>query len=173
MNPAKEAIEELVRHYGLSPLPVEGTLVRGTYQSAQKDSEGRSTVSTMMGLYCESPQSLSCFHRLDYDEVWHFYEGDPLELHLLYPDGSTQTVVMGRDRQKGQLCQFVIPAHVWQGGCIVPGGAYALFGCTVAPAFTPSCFEAGLCDELIKAYPDKEAVIRKLSVNGDVRRMPD
>jgi hypothetical protein len=65
-------------------------------------------------------------------------------LYLLHPDGSSEEVVMGPDLTAGQQVQFTVPAGVWQGGCLAEGGEYALFGCTMAPGFTPGCFEAGL-----------------------------
>ena len=35
-----------------------------------------------VGLFCEDPPSRSLFHRLEFDELWHFYAGDPLRLVL-------------------------------------------------------------------------------------------
>ena len=50
-----------------------------------------------VGLFCDDPPSRSLFHRLAFDEVWHFYAGDPLRLVLLHPDGSDEEVVLGGD----------------------------------------------------------------------------
>jgi predicted cupin superfamily sugar epimerase len=68
------------------------------------------------------PPSRSLFHRLAYDEIWHFYAGDPLRLVLLHPDGSDEEVVLG-DAVEGHAVQHVIPAGTWQAGETVPGGA--------------------------------------------------
>ena len=32
----------------------------------------------MIALYCDEPRSVSLFHKLPVDEVWHFYKGDLL-----------------------------------------------------------------------------------------------
>ncbi len=61
---------------------------------------------------------------------------------------------------------------MWQGGCLKPGGRYALFGCTMAPGFTGGCFEAGVAAELVEEYPGRAEIICKLSVNGSETHMP-
>jgi predicted cupin superfamily sugar epimerase len=169
----RSSTEQIIRHFGFKRLPVEGTLYIETYRSGRGLQNGQPAGTAMIGLYCREPLSLSCFHRLAYDEVWHFYLGDPLVLYLLHPDGSSEEVVMGPDLTAGQQVQFTVPAGVWQGGCLAEGGEYALFGCTMAPGFTPGCFEAGLADRLTAQYPDRADIIRKLSVNGPETRMPD
>lgn len=165
--------EAILKHYKFERLPVEGTLFISTYRSPVKTSEGTHAGTAMIGLYSENPLSVSCFHKLTIDEVWHAYSGDPFILVLLHPDGSSEEVLMGCDPLNGQKVQFVIPANTWQAGYIAPGGRYALFGCTMAPGFNPGCFEAGTAGDLIKKYPDRAKDIIRLSVNGNETRMPE
>ncbi len=167
-----QQIEDIIRRFGLSLLPVENTYLKQTYRSKQTGADGQPTGTAIIGLYCDEPRSLSCFHRLSIDEVWHFYDGDPFELHLLCEHGESKTVVMGRNWREGQRFQCVVPAGVWQGGCIALGGTYSLYGTTMAPGFTTGCFKAGVMEDLIKKYPHEEAIIRKLCVNGDVTMLP-
>lgn len=166
-------IAALMAHFQFEALPVEGTLFRSTYRSAAELPNGGPVGTAMIGMYCENPLSLSCFHRLQHDEVWHFYGGDPFVLYLLHPDGSSEEVIMGSNPLQGQHIQYLIPAHTWQGACLQEGGRYALFGCTMSPGFTGTCFEGGLANELITQYPDRAAIIRKLSVNGHETQMPE
>ena len=120
------------------------------------------------------PPSRSLFHRLTFDETWHFYGGDPLRLILLHPDGRSEDVVMGPDPLAGQHVQFVIPAGVWQAGELVEGGHWALFGCTLAPGFTGTCFEGGRRDVLLASHPGRADDIERLSVADDhATAMPD
>lgn len=165
-------IEALIKHFDLQLLPVEGTLYASTYRSAQ-EFEGGPMGTAMIGLYCEEPLSLSRFHRLTTDEVWHFYGGDPLRLVLLYPDGSSQEVVLGSDPPAGQQVQFVIPAGVWQAGHTLAGGRYSLFGCTLAPGFTGSMFEGGTRTRLLAAYPESREDILRLACPDDETTMPE
>jgi predicted cupin superfamily sugar epimerase/uncharacterized protein (DUF952 family) len=162
----------LLRHYRFERLPVEGTLFKSTWRSMQETAERGPSGTAMVGLYANVPESISCFHKLDYDEVWHVYGGDSFTLYLLYPDGKTEEILMGSNPIDKQHVQYVIPAGVWQAGCLNEGGRYALFGCTMAPGFTGTCFEAGLAADLTKLYPTKAKVIEKLSINGHHKTMP-
>lgn len=159
-------VQALVARHGLRPLPVEGTLFAATYRGAAGAS------SAMLGLYCDEPPSLSLFHRLPVDEVWHFYGGDPLRLVLLHADGRSQDVILGRDAHAGQLVQFVVPAGCWQAGHMVAGGRYSLFGCTLAPAFNSGMFEGGARDALLACYPQRASDIERLGCESGHTCMP-
>jgi predicted cupin superfamily sugar epimerase len=165
-------VKALIEHYHFQPLPIEGTLFASTYRSTQEYENGKPVGTAIIAMYCDDPYSVSMFHRLKYDEVWHFYGGDPLRLVLLYPEGSSRDVILGSDPLKGQLVQFVIPAGVWQAGYMLEGGKYSLFGCTVAPGFTDDIFEGGPREELLSLYPDRADDINRFSVSGETK-MPE
>ena len=163
----------LIEHFGMERLPVEGTFFASTYRSAETAPGGGPAGTAIVGLYCDDPPSRSLFHRLAFDEVWHFYGGDPIRLVLLHPDGSSEEVVLGGDVLAGQRVQHVVAAGPWQAGELVPGGAWALFGCTVAPGFTGSCFEGGSVGALLADYPGREGDIRRLGIpDGHDTSMP-
>jgi predicted cupin superfamily sugar epimerase len=77
--------------------------------------------------------AVSRWHRVASDEVWNFYEGDPLE--LLTIDPQTRQVehyllgAVGVDARP----VHVVPAGVWQAARTTD--AYTLVGCTVGPGF--------------------------------------
>jgi len=160
-------VGDLIDRLGMTPLPVEGTFIVSTYRSEENTASGGPIGTAMIGLYSDDPPSRSLFHRLDFDEVWHFYCGDPLRLVLLHPDGSSNDVVMGSDVRGGHVVQFVIPAGVWQAGELVAGGRWSLFGCTMAPGFTGTCFEGGTISGLLATHPDREPDIRRLGIPDD------
>lgn len=162
----------VLKYFEFDRLPVEGTFFKSTYRSDQEISDGTPVGTAMIGMYCNNPLSVSCFHRLRYDEIWHVYGGDPFELILLYADGSSEKVLLGCNVLQGEKVQFVVPAYTWQAGSLLPGGRYALFGCTMAPGFSGSGFEAAIAEELIAQYPDRATDIIRLSVNGHETRMP-
>ena len=165
---------QLIAHFGMTQLPVEGTSFVSTYRSAVELPDGGPIGTAMIGLYSGDPPSRSLFHRLAFDEVWHFYRGDPMRLVLLRDDGSSDDVVMGSDVLAGQRVQFVIPAGVWQAGELVAGGRWALFGCTMAPGFTGTCFEGGAIDTLLASHPDRAEDIRHFGIPDEHdTRMPD
>ena len=98
----------------------------------------------------ETAADFSALHRLQTDEVWHFYGGSPIELLLLYPDGHGQKVILGANVLAGELPQFTVPRAVWQGS--TPRGTspqrHALFGDQLSPAFLYEDFEVGYRDAL-------------------------
>lgn len=149
-------VRALIDRFDLRPLPVEGTLFAETYRSAD--------ATAIVALYAVDPPSCSRFHVLTRDEIWHAYAGDPFRLILLHADGSSEDVVMGRDVRAGQRVQCTVPAGTWQAGELLPGGRYALFGCTMAPGFTPDCFTAAHAEALIAGWPSRAADIRRLAV---------
>ena len=167
-------VRQLIERYDLRRLPVEGTLFVATYRSAAELADGSPVGTAMIGLYCHEPRSFSSFHRLPADEVWHFYDGDPLRLVLLAPDGWSREVLLGRDVAAGQVVQLVVPAGTWQAGHVVDDGTYALFGCTMAPGFTSRGFEGAVTADLLRRYPDRAADIERLRSPDDAVRMaPD
>lgn len=166
-------VQRLVDHFGMSALPVEGTLFVSTYRSPTDTADGGPVGTAMLGIYSADPLSHSLFHRLEFDEVWHFHLGDPMRLVLLHPDGSSGEIVLGSDVFAGQQPQAVIPAGVWQAGELLPGGRWALFGCTMAPGFTGTCFEGGNVERLLRSHPDRADDIRRLGVPDlDATAMP-
>ena len=169
-----ETAASLVEHFGMTPLPVEGTYFTSTYRSAREAAAGVPAGSAIIGLYCDDPPSRSLFHRLEHDEVWHFYGGDPIRLVLLLPDGGSEDVILGGDVLSGQRIQHTIPAGVWQAGELAPGGEWALFGCTMAPGFTAACFEGGTVRALLDRYPGSADDIRRLGIpDGHATAMPE
>lgn len=169
----KPEVKLLIEHYNLEPLPVEQTLFVRTYRSSRELDGGKPFGTAIIGLYCDEPRSVSLFHKLPVDEVWHFYGGDPLRLVLLYPDGSSKDVIMGNNPLLGHHVQFVVPADVWQAGHMVAGGRYSLYGCTLAPGFTDDMFEGGTPDQLIDIYPDRVNDINMLGCNPGETSMPE
>src|SRR5262245_18181722 len=106
-------------------LAVEGTFFASTYVSAAQAPGGGPAGTAIVGLYCDDPPSCSLFHRLAFDEVWHFYEGDPIRLVLLHADGAGEDVTLdGGDAP----VQHLVTAGTWQAGELVAGGPWALFG---------------------------------------------
>ncbi len=166
-------INQLITSLALETLPVEGTLFKNTYRSKETNSLGEPLGTCMIGLFCQEPLSLSRFHRLTHDEVWHCYGGDPFSLYLLYPDGQSEEIVMGQDILAGQKLQHVVTAGTWQAARLCAGGTYAIFGCTMAPGFTGDCFEGGTIEMLMGQYPDRDNWIRGLAVHGQETKMPE
>lgn len=174
--------DDLIRHYRLEPLPVEGGLFVQTYRSsdtispqALPDRYGRQKPigTAILYLYTDDRDSFSAFHRLPSDEIYHFYLGDPLELVQLRPDGESERIILGQDVLGGQRVQYVVPAGVWTGSRLLLGGRFALIGTTMAPGFTPDDYEGGRRTDLIRLYPDEAEIITDLTRPDDPLMMPE
>lgn len=165
-------IKAIIDHFQFDRIPIEGTYYKSTYVS-KRTIEGNPVSTAMIGLYCHTPLSLSYFHRLKHDEVWHFYQGQAFTIHLLFPEGTYQQIQMGNNFLQGEYVQFTVPANVWQAAELLPESQYALFGCTVAPGFTGACFEGGTRELLLAHYPKQANIIKKLSIKGHDTKMPE
>jgi predicted cupin superfamily sugar epimerase/GNAT superfamily N-acetyltransferase len=144
--------EEVIERLGLTPLGFEGGFYRET---------SRTPYATSI-YYLLAPDSTSLMHRLTSDEVYHFYLGDPVEMLLLRPDGSSETVRLGSNLASEQV-QLRVPAMTWQGSRLVEGGRFALMGTTMAPGFELAGFELGDRDELLAEFADRAELLMSLT----------
>jgi predicted cupin superfamily sugar epimerase len=148
---SRPSAAELITHLQLAPLPGEGGYYRETYRTACAPGERAAGTAIY---YLLTADTVSKFHRLKQDEVWHFYQGDAVELVLLHVDGSHEVITLGQELMQGQRCQAVVPAGAWQGARVKPGGDWALMGCTVAPGFEFSDWELAERSTLLQSHPD-------------------
>jgi len=109
---------------------------------------------------------VSALHRIKSDEVWHFYAGASLTVHVITPGGEYYILRLGADMAAGELFQAVVPAGCWFGAEVPDNGAFSLVGCTVAPGFDFADFEMGNCDQLLQRFPAHAAIIRRLTLES-------
>ena len=95
--------------------------------------------------------------------MWHFYDGAPLALSIIAPDGALREIQMGRDAVAGQVLQAVVPAGAWYGAAVLDLLGYSLVGGTVAPGFDFADFELGRRDALLDEFPQHRATIERLT----------
>ena len=166
-------VEQIIQLLNLKPLPKEGGLYAETYRSADVLSDTalprryprveKPCSTAIYYLLTANPPTFSALHRLPTDEVYHFYLGDPLEMTLLYTNGSHRVVILGQDLLAGQELQFVISAGVWQGSRVTAGGSYSLVGTTMAPGYTQDDYEHGDRETLLAQYPSAKEQILALT----------
>ncbi|MET0154193.1 MAG: cupin domain-containing protein [Candidatus Binatia bacterium] len=126
---------ELVRTLGLAPHP-EGGFFREVFRSTERvqplDSRAsRSALTTIFFLLVEGQASR--WHAVASDEVWHLYEGGPLELLVAPPDVTRIDRTLLGSIGSDALPMHTVPARCWQAAR--PLAAYALAGCSVGPGF--------------------------------------
>ena len=154
--------EDIIRELELERLPGEGGFFRRTWTS-RLGADGRARGSAIYYLLTSAREGFSAFHRLDIDEIYHFYRGDPVELHLFHGDGSHARILFGSSLETGEAPQAVVPGGVIQGSRLIPGGRYALLGTTMAPGFIPEGFALVPRAELIELFPGRADIIETLT----------
>jgi predicted cupin superfamily sugar epimerase len=132
--------ENLIRDLGLQPHP-EGGYFREIFRSRQQvqPSDERSARSALTTIYfLLTKGQYGRWHRVASDEVWHFYEGDPLEVYWIDDRDVVHQEVLGADGSNAhRMC--VVPAACWQAAR--PLGEYSFLGIDVAPGFEFQDFE--------------------------------
>ncbi|MCF8229353.1 MAG: cupin domain-containing protein [Bacteroidales bacterium] len=107
-------------------------------------------------------EDFSGFHKLNSDEIWHFYEGKSLIIHMISQDGKLTQKKLGHDWESGEQPMVVIPRHSWFAGEMIDKKAYTLFGCTVAPGFDFKDFILADKAKLSQQFPQHEKLIGRL-----------
>ncbi|WP_343655554.1 cupin domain-containing protein [Paraburkholderia caribensis] len=159
------ARDELIRRFDLQPHP-EGGFFRETYRSAgairrEGSADSRSASTAIYYLLCDGAHS--AWHRIQSDEVWHFYAGDPLNVYVLEDDGSLTVHRLGNAiEDAGCVFQAVVTSGRWFAAQCDDAAGVALVGCTVAPGFEFSEFEIADVDALVREYPRHRTLIAKL-----------
>ena len=146
---------DLIRGLGLTPHP-EGGFYREIFRSASRVQplDGRTDRLALTTIYfLLVAGEVSRWHRVASDEVWHHYEGGPLE--LLVADAGVHDVSR---RLLGPVGDNRAPVHVvmageWQAARST--GPYTLVGCTVGPGFEFADFE------MLDSLPDEAASLRR------------
>lgn len=155
---------ELVHALGLAPHP-EGGFFRRLYRSDARvtPADGRQERAAVTTIYyLLEAGRVSRWHRVASDEVWHHYEGAPLELHTVGPAfANVERRTLG-PLAGGAEPVLVVPAGTWQAARTT--GAYTLVGCTVAPGFEFKDFELlrdspALAAELARRHPALAAFV--------------
>jgi uncharacterized protein len=168
----------LIERFGLQPHP-EGGYFRETFRGADRvvreltrdavPGETRSASTAIYYMLCDGAHS--AWHRIRSDEVWHFYAGEPINVHVIDTAGQLHTHRLGNAlTHHDAVFQAVVPAGQWFAAELCDPSAFALVGCTVAPGFEFSEFELADVAALTKAYPQHEAVIRRLGPAVEAKR---
>jgi predicted cupin superfamily sugar epimerase len=161
---ANDPAERLARRLGLEPHP-EGGAFREVFRASRVvrlagENRDRPAFTTIHFLLRAGEHSR--WHRVAHDEVWHFYEGDPLDLWVADPDlGGVERHRLSAASGTGTPV-VVVPAGGWQAARTT--GRYSLMGCTVAPGFEYGDWSllaerADLVATLASRHPDLAGLI--------------
>lgn len=108
----------------------------------------------------------SRLHRLKSDELWHFYFGSALVIHVFEPDGRYVAWRLGAELDTNQHLCVTAHAGCWFGATVVDPDSFSLVGCTVAPGFDFADFELADRVVLLNHYPQQAEIIEQLTADN-------
>ena len=163
--------ETIIKQLNLLPHP-EGGYYKETYRSKElipenrlsNSYQGNRNVSTCIYFMLTS-ENFSAFHRIQQEEIWHFYLGAAILLHTISEEGTYQQFTIGNDFNKGQTPQLIVPGRHWFAAELIEKDSFALVGCTVAPGFDFTDFELANRDQLLQDFPQYLKIIKRLTRN--------
>src|SRR6476469_5693250 len=100
--------DDLIRTLGLVPHPERGFFTETYRASAHVDAPshgGERSASTAIYFLITADQPVTSLHRLKSDEIFHLYEGGPLEILRLFADGRSDVARLGLDLAAGERPQ--------------------------------------------------------------------
>jgi predicted cupin superfamily sugar epimerase len=164
-----EKIASIIKNLELQPHP-EGGYFKETYRSQGTVDEkslggkyrGERNYSTCIYFLLTS-DDFSALHRIKQDEIWHYYDGSPIRLHMINEQGEHSIQMIGKDFEKDQVPQYVVPGGCWFAAQVIEPDNYSLVGCTVSPGFSFEDFELVPRAALIQLFPQHEQVVTALT----------
>ena len=161
---------QLIEPYQMIPHP-EGGYYKETYRSNEVIQEeclpirfrGERVFSTAIYFLLEGEQ-FSAFHKIQSDELWHFYAGVPLNIYVIDPSGNFELLTLGSNLSNGEVFQAIVRAGQWFASQPVEKDKFSFVGCTVAPGFDFEDFELAKQEELIACYPAHQQLIMELTI---------
>ena len=157
-------VETIIRQLDLKPHP-EGGFYREVYRNGQLASfpgfTGSRSFCTSI-LFLLRGGDFSTFHRIRQDEIWHFYAGSALKLHLFEHGLSPYRCLrLGKNLTNRENPLAIVTAGSAQAAETT--GEWTLAGCTVAPGFDFSDFTIADRAKLLADFPNYAPIILRLS----------
>jgi len=157
-----------INQLGLEPHP-EGGCFKEIYRSeatvpgeALPGYDGPRNLGTSIYFLLQD-EEFSALHRIKQDELWHFYAGSTLTVHVIDVAGRYSPIRMGPDPEAGECVQALVPGGSLFGASVDGSRGYALVGCTCIPGFDFADFEMLGRDELLGRYPQHKELIERLT----------
>jgi uncharacterized protein len=114
--------------------------------------------------YLLSGNDFSAFHLLKADEIWNFYEGSPIKIHMINKDGKLTTYLLGNTLLNPQAAfQVIIPAGNWFSAEVLDKTTFSFVGCIVTPGFEYKDFNIADRETLLARYPAHSDMINSFT----------
>jgi uncharacterized protein len=122
-----------------------------------------------------TPEAPVKLHRIDNDQLYHYYLGDPIEVLMLRENGDSELVVVGPNIVGGELVQLFIPGNTFHTARITGKRRWFLGGSTEWPGVVvrDRDVELGDVEQLAAKYPEAAADIRSFPVPAKPPKPPE
>ncbi len=154
-------VNKIIQNLELIPHP-EGGYYREIYRSKetmQIHNKIRNFCTSIY--YLLEKNNFSAFHRISSDEIWHFYIGSPVRIHILDEFSKKyQSIILGSEYN----FQYVVSKNLWFCAELVDKTSFSLIGCTVSPGFDFKDFELARKEYLLEKFPDYKELIEKFCI---------
>lgn len=165
----KDRAKYYIQNLKLIPHP-EGGYYKEIYRSDEKIQEcalpsrynSSRNFATIIYYLLERDQK-SNFHKLLSNEAWHHIEGCSVIIHCISESGKYDKLFLGKDIDKNQRPQLVVPKDTWFAAELEDKSQFALVGCSVFPGFEFDDFELATYSELIAVSPMNKNLIRQFT----------
>jgi len=162
-------VEELIKKLELLPHP-EGGYYKEVYRSAETISHdafaqrfsGERNFCTSIYFLIEK-NNFSALHKIQSDEIFHFYAGDAMEVIEIDEQGNLKSTLVGNKVEQGEVFQYTVKAGNWFGSRVAKGGHFSLVGCTVSPGFDFEDFEMARREVLLLEFPEHAVLIEEMT----------
>jgi predicted cupin superfamily sugar epimerase len=116
--------------------------------------------------YLLRDSEVTALHQLKQDEMWHFYAGNSLAIHIFPEDGNYRKIKLGSNFDADEVFQAVAPHDTWFGAELPEPNSFALVGTTLVPGWNPADSKKptpNTLEKLIEIYPQHKELINRLN----------
>lgn len=153
-----------IKNLHLLPHP-EGGYFKETYRSTEIviNRKGKKRSASTGIFFLITSENFSAFHKIESDEMWHFYDGAALSVYIIDSNGELEIMKIGNNAEKGEQLQGIVPAGSWFASRVEQPNSFSLVGCTVAPGFDFEDFVLAHRNELVAQFPKHRKIIEELT----------
>ncbi len=153
-----------IKNLHLLPHP-EGGYFKETYRSTEIviNRNGKKRSASTGIFFLITSENFSAFHKIESDEMWHFYDGAALSVYIIDSKGELEIMKIGNNAEQGEQLQGIVPAGCWFASRVEQPNSFSLVGCTVAPGFDFEDFVLAHRNELVAQFPKHRKIIEELT----------
>jgi uncharacterized protein len=143
---------------------IEGGYYKQIYVSNKQCLEHDNRNLATCIFYLLDGKDYSAFHKINGDEIWHFFIGSSLTIYMINEKNSELKIEkLGPNLNNEEKLQLIITEGNWFAAEVNDKSSFTLVGCTVIPGFDFKNFELATKKSLLLKFPSCKNIIEKLS----------